>query len=296
MLTLERGEGLDARLCRTPLGVYTQAIRSMQKPESEQHMVPQYTFAATTLQESDSLIQAYLASLSGINDDFWEEHVLESAVWRIEYEGGSVGVFGIHGGENLCFFHVRMEHLRHAQPVFSQVLERFTPRYAFVTTRDEQFLSLCMDKHTCIEKQAYFFTEGTLPVRPPEYGRELLVPATLADAADILDEHPEAYILQGKYYVLREDGVFLGQGFFNPNQLTPHSASIGLAVHPDHRQKNVGRSIMLHLKAMCHEQGLTPVCGCWYYNHNSKRTLESAGFVTQTRLLKVWFVEPANAT
>jgi len=249
-----------------------------------------YLFTPTTLNTSCALVNEYLASIHGINDDFWEEHVLDSAVWRIEFEGEAIGLFGIHGGENLCFFYVVRAYLRHAQPIFAQVLEQFAAQYAFVTTRDEQFLSLCMDKHIRIEKQAYFFKEGELPVRPAEYGRELLVPATLDDAADILDENPEENIQQGKYYVLRENGLFLGQGFFNPNLLTPNSASIGMSVHPDHRQKGVGRSIMLHLKTMCHERGMTPVCGCWYYNHNSKRTLESAGFVTQTRLLKVWFV------
>ena len=28
------------------------------------------------------------------------------------------------------------------------------------------------------------------------------------------------------------------------------------------------------------------IAGCWYYNHTSKKTLEKAGMLTQTRLLK----------
>ena len=135
-------------------------------------------------------------------------------------------------------------------------------------------------------------TSCSTPVRSPEFGRELLRLATLEDAVDILDsEGVEENIQLGKYYVMRQEGAFLGQGFFNPNLLAPGAASIGMSVHPDHRQKGVGRSIIMHLAAMCHEQGLTPVCGCWYYNENSKRTLESVGFITQTRALKVWFVE-----
>ncbi len=37
----------------------------------------------------------------------------------------------------------------------------------------------------------------------------------------------------------------------------------------------------------CRQKELHPIAGCWYYNHNSKKTLERAGMVTQTRLLKV---------
>ncbi|WP_181153121.1 hypothetical protein [Paenibacillus sp. AR247] len=34
-------------------------------------------------------------------------------------------------------------------------------------------------------------------------------------------------------------------------------------------------------------QGIRPLSGCWYYNEASKRTLESAGMVTRTRLLRM---------
>jgi hypothetical protein len=34
-----------------------------------------------------------------------------------------------------------------------------------------------------------------------------------------------------------------------------------------------------------------PIPGCWNYNHNSKRTLESAGYASNTRLLRIDFVE-----
>src|SRR6187455_1868292 len=101
--------------------------------------------------------------MPGINDDFWEEHVLGSAVWRVELAGEAIGLFGIFGGENLCFFHLLPTYLRYAQKVFAQMLARFAPQYAYVTTRDEQFLSLCMDKHVRVEKQAYFFMEGSAP-------------------------------------------------------------------------------------------------------------------------------------
>ena len=73
--------------------------------------------------------------------------------------------------------------------------------------------------------------------------------------------------------------------------LAPTQASIGMSVYPDHRCKGVGRSIIMHLTEISREKRFTPICGCWYYNHNSKLTLESAGFVSKTRLLNVHFTE-----
>jgi hypothetical protein len=35
------------------------------------------------------------------------------------------------------------------------------------------------------------------------------------------------------------------------------------------------------------ELGLTPVAGCWYYNRESRLTLESAGYITKSKLLRV---------
>ena len=120
-----------------------------------------------------------------------------------------------------------------------------------------------------------------------KYPRTVAIPC---DEADILDKEGVAEnIALGKYYVMRENGVFLGQGFFNQLKLIPGAASIGMSVHPDYRQRGVGRSIIMHLADICRGKGITPNCGCWYYNHNSKATLESAGFVSKTRLLNVFF-------
>ena len=250
------------------------------------------TIKKTTFENMHSLFDEYIQTISGINDDFWEEHILGSQIYCVQSDGCIIGITGIHNNENLTFFYIPNSRMRLAQQAFSVVLNTLKPKYAFVATNDELFLSLCMDNHVKVDKQAYFFKVGDVAVRPAEFGRELLTLAKPEDAKDILDTENVAENIQlEKYYVMRKNGMFLGQGFFNHNQLTSNTASIGMSVHPEHRQKGVGRSIILHLIDVCCEKGITPLCGCWYYNHNSKRTLESAGFITKTRLLKVWFVE-----
>lgn len=258
--------------------------------------MPSYTQTPTTLDQSRALFNDYRATLNDINDDFWEDHLLHADWWRVTHNGEDLALYAIHGGNNLTFFHATPKALRHAQPIFRHILDTHAPTHVYVTTGDELFLALAMDYHTRIDKQAYFFMQGSAPVRAPEFDRALLRPATLADAPDILDTEGVAEnIRAGKYYILRNhNGEFLGQGFYNPLQLTPSAVSIGMSVHPNHRRRGVGRSIIMHLAQISREQEQTPCCGCWYYNHNSKLTLESAGFVTRRRLLKIWFVDDSS--
>ncbi len=143
--------------------------------------------------------------------------------------------------------------------------------------------------------QAYFFEDSDKLVRPAEYSREFLYQATLEDLpeiisvnGDFIDRHEER-IKKGELYVLRENGEFIGMGVIVDNVIMRNCKGTGMFTNEKHRQKGVGRSIILHLKNICHIAGVNPIPGCWYYNHNSKRTLESAGYVTKTRLLNIEF-------
>jgi len=252
-------------------------------------------FIKSNIREVKPLLDDYLQTLTGVVDDFWEEHILTADVYAIREDEKPIGCFTIHSNEKITMFYVRPAYIRIAQDIFKRILSDFNVQTAFVATCDLLFLNLCMDFHKRIEMQAYFFKYGSMAVRPPEYPSELLAVAVPCDETDILDKEGVAEnIALGKYYVMREKGIFLGQGFFNKNNLNPNAASIGMSVHPDFRRKGVGRSIIMHLANICHKKGITPYCGCWYYNHNSKATLESAGFITQTRLLNVHFMNESG--
>ena len=250
----------------------------------------QIKFEKSSIQEINSILEEYIQSLTSVVDDFWEEHILTADIYLIQKEEKTVGCFAIHNKDKITMFYIQHEYVRMAQDVFKRILSDFCVQTAFVTTCDLLFLNLCLDSHKKIELQAYFFKHSGNIVRSQEYSRDLLKLAIPSDEADILDnENVAENIALGKYYVMRENGIFLGQGFFNMLTFMPGIASIGMSVHPDFRRKGVGRSIIMHLADICREKGVTPYCGCWYYNHNSKATLESAGFVAQTRLLNVFF-------
>ena len=253
----------------------------------------QIIFTKSSIQEINLLLEEYLQTLTGVVDDFWEEHILMADIYLIQKEDKDIGCFSIHNKEKITMFYLQHEFVFLAQDIFRRIISDFCVLTAFVATCDLLFLNLCLDFHKKVELQSYMFSSvQKRVVREPEYPRDLLTLADSSDEKDILDNELVAEnIALGKYYVMRKNGVFLGQGFLNMQTLIPHTASIGMSVHPDFRQRGVGRSIIIHLANICRENGVTPCCGCWYYNPNSKSTLESAGFTAQTRLLNIFFTE-----
>lgn len=119
----------------------------------------------------------YTARLTGVGDDFWEEHILNGVRYSILSNDVEIGYFTLFGNEKLTSFYMINSCLKLAQPVFRQVLSEFRVKTAFVATCDELFLSLCMDRHKSLEMQAYFFEHSGASVRPPEWRRELIQPA-----------------------------------------------------------------------------------------------------------------------
>ncbi len=258
------------------------------------------TFVRTTREGCDDLFQAYLATLSGVYDNFLEDHILDSDCHRIQDGDRTIGLLAVHGNTMLTVFHIGLADLRLAQPAFNAALATFGLSCAFVPTCDELFLSLAMDRHVRIEKQAYFFLDSGRTMRAPEYGRASLLPVPReqwdevnARTENFFDEVLAPKVRDGhvpyEIYELRSDDGILGYGLREGTRIFTGFDCIGMYVMPAHREKGVGRSIILHLKDICREAGQGALPGCWYYNHNSKRTLESAGFVTKTRLLKVFF-------
>lgn len=257
-----------------------------------------YQYETTTLREQQFFFDQYVSTLSGRYDDFLEEHILRSTFYSILIHGIPSGYFAILDGKLLTQFYLPKPAFRHAQAVFADMLETFKIKEAFVPTCDEAMLALCMDEQRSIAQQAYFFEDSEVAVRPAEYPREWLTPASLSDleeirsiTGDFTDRHEER-IREGQLFILREKGEFLGMGIIEINCIMKGCIGTGMFTNPLHRQKGVGRSIILHLKELCREQEMIPLPGCWYYNHNSKRTLESAGYIAKTRLLRISFEHP----
>ncbi|MBL4934165.1 GNAT family N-acetyltransferase [Clostridium sp. YIM B02515] len=259
-----------------------------------------YKYVKSNIEENKESFSSYLSSLSGIYDEFLEEHILNSEIYSIYVDDVYCGYFGIFNKTLLTQFFITKGFLRHGQKIFVDIIKSYGIKNAFVPTCDELVLTLALDNHLKVNLQAYFFKESGETVKPPKYAREFLKKATLEDideikeiTGDFIDKHEER-INEGQLYILREDGEFLGLGIIVDNRIIKGCACTGMFTNEKYRQKGIGRSIIMNLMDICREKGLKPLAGCWYYNHNSKRTLESSGYISTTRLLRIDFTEDAG--
>ena len=90
-------------------------------------------------------------------------------------------------------------------------------------------------------------------------------------------------------YIARYENKIIGFGIIEYQKIVNIYASIGMIVCEEYRQKGFGTNILNGLKNIVKAKGLQAISGCWYYNHNSKKTMESAGAYSKTRLLRVYF-------
>ncbi|GMK40176.1 hypothetical protein PCCS19_32310 [Paenibacillus sp. CCS19] len=257
----------------------------------------------TSLADIPFLVTEYVEGLSSPFDSFLEEYVLSSTFYLIHNEdAAAVGYFAIHNEERLTQFYVRHAYLKHAQPLFLQVLERYAVRSLFVPTCDELLLSLTVDQGFKINKQAYFFQDSGID--QPETGSqdgEIFRIASLCDlpiieqvCGSFLEDYSH-WIDKGELFVYFRDAILLGIGLIEKSRMIHGVASIGMFTNEAYRKQGAGKRIIVQLRQSCKEQGVQPIAGCWYYNEESKRTLESGGMVTKTRLLHIDITEQDQA-
>jgi len=245
------------------------------------------------------LFSEYLKTLTGVTDGFWEANLLNAEHYSIRQSSNDsiVGGFALQSGERLTWFYLKSSHLHLAQDIFQQILRDFSVKTAYVATADPLLMAMCLDFHHQIKLQAYFFEPD--PERlaiAPLYAKECLQQVTPQE----LENEPEAktfyelqpnMLLAGSHrlYRLVFAGETLGYGHIEQLKLLQGWYDVGNLVLAQHRQKGVGRSLLQHLTQQIIAEGNHPIVGCWYYNQLSKRTIESAGFYSRSRLLNVLF-------
>jgi GNAT superfamily N-acetyltransferase len=235
----------------------------------------------------------YLRSLGGPLDSFLEKAIVASEFHRIIVDGDEVGAIGLRDGSLLTHFHLVGPHRRYTRSAWRSMMDAFTVAEAYVPTCDEQFLSQALDDYRAIGKQACIFEEGgEVDAASSGVGFRL---ATGSDAdeihalsGDFLDplaarlEHGEIHL-----GMLADELVTVG--IAEPSLFFADQASIGMFTHEAHRKRGIGTAMIRYLRGVCHSGGITPIAGCWYYNDASRQTLQAAGMVTKTRLLKFTF-------
>lgn len=237
----------------------------------------------------------HLRALPETIDSFLEDHILSSAHYRIVLDGEPAGFASVHAGSLITQFALDEPHRRDGQPVFARLRRMEQVQSAFVPTCDEFYLAHALDEYLQLAKQAYFFaiaSDGPVPQPPPDLAQR---PAGIGDVPLIRRESGgffdpiERHVSAGELFVTLRAGEPVAFGLMIRSALYQDVASIGMYTIDRCRRQGAGTATIALLIRACRDRGLRPVAGCWYYNHASKRTLESAGLYSPTRLLKVEF-------
>ncbi|MDF2593556.1 MAG: GCN5-related N-acetyltransferase [Clostridia bacterium] len=260
-----------------------------------------YTYKKCIAAEIQSLMNDYIQTLSSPFDSYLEDHIEASDFYSINIDTDCIGYFSFNKDSYITQFYLGKEYLKHSQQIFKDVLKQYQIKNALVFTGDELFLSLVLDQEIILKKQAYFFqdsgvtTDETILFQGGSFRIAIKddIPLILDVSGDFFDSL-EARVERGEIFVFLSGEVLLGAGIVEHSKLLKGYTSIGMFTNEQYRQKGIGRTIITRLKQWCYKNALTPICGCWYYNTNSKKTLESLGMVTKTRLLNVEFTNFAG--
>lgn len=258
-------------------------------------------FAGCEWKELHPLVAEHLQTCRITVDSFWEDHVLESNHYKMTVGNEIVGYFSIHGEHTLVLFHVSPAAANLSQALFLRAKQYECVTNAMVATGDEVFLSHCLDSFARIEKQAYLaaYTEGEIP---QGQARDIaLRPADIAKEEDLRTLTLSGDFLNGAIACMRDNthnvciyiaalaGETVGFGVIEYGRVLQDIASIGMFVCQEHRCQGIGSSILQGLKGIARDRGCRVFSGCWYYNHNSKKSMERAGAYAKTRLIRFYF-------
>jgi len=233
-------------------------------------------------------------------DSFWEQHIIESNHYIIKDDSEIVGYLSIHKRHTLTSFYLKESHIQHGKNVFEKIKRFEQVTNAMVATGDEFFLSHCLDNYARLEKQAFFsiyrkeepdeFQRIPLKFKRITTHEELKL---LKLAGDFFEGEPIDKLFDEGFhyriYAAYDQHEFIGFGIVETGRVLSEIASIGMYVVEEKRQQGYGRNILRQLNESMMKEGYNCRSGCWYYNHNSLKSMESAGAYSKTRLLRFYF-------
>ncbi|RSK27548.1 GNAT family N-acetyltransferase [Bacillus sp. HMF5848] len=247
-----------------------------------------------TITEVSNMMEEYIQSLHSPFDSFLEEHIVNSTFHKIFVGEEVAGYYAIFNNTLLTQFYLKVPFYTKSQDIMTCIFSNHVISSVFVYTADEFFLSNVIDRDYKINKQAYFFKDSKIMIPSEKLNHEgHLRQAVLSDVHKIVEvsedffDRLEERIKDGQIFVFMKENILLGIGIIEISELQKGYASVGMYTNEAYRKQGVGRTIIQRLKEWCYQHDLEPICGCWYYNTNSKLTLQSAGMISKTRLLNV---------
>ena len=234
---------------------------------------------------------AYLNKLVEPQELFLEMLIWEADFYRIEKNNQVLGFFQCKN-EILLEYYVDYQYLPENEDVFKKMLEQFKFTSIYCKSFDHLLMVSTLPVTSKIKEIGYLFRDfnnrkfverGEIKTR---FGIKADIKSLSTFIEGIFDEleELEMVITNNNLIIFEQKNTIIGFGIFQKTVPDFEWFDIGMAVHPDYRNKGIGSYIISYMRNYCEERGWRPSCGCNIKNIASKKTLEKAGIYSKHRL------------
>ena len=251
---------------------------------------------AVSLAEIQEQREDYMNELAYSQELNTEENVWECQYYKIKIDSVWAGYFCVSLDKTLWQFYLIKSALTYSQEVFKFLIDMNYVVAAECISYDYLLMSLCFDFHKKAACSAYLFRDDTDVKYSLSSIENISFRFAKKEDFNSLSEiggdffyNLEEHIRKEEVFIFHSDNELLGAGTCKKIFYSLNYYDIGMVVAEKHRNKGIGTFIIIKLKEYCYNNNQIPVCGCWYPNYASKKTLEKAGFITNHRVIRFEF-------
>lgn len=252
--------------------------------------------AVKSVKENYNQRKNYINSLPYSQEFHIEEKVKKSSCYQIYLNNKLVGYFCVNSEKVLLEFYLDKKEIIMSQHIFEILIEKEYFVAAEAKSFDYLLMSLCLDFKKNSSCTGYMFRNfNNVDSSLSTYENLCFKVAKQEDIGKIREisggffEDLENNINRQEVFTLYSNKSLLGSGICQKIFESLMYYDIGMVVSEKYRNKGVGTYIISKLKEHCISSNKISVCGCWYYNNASKKTLEKAGFITNHRIVRFEF-------
>ena len=246
--------------------------------------------------ESKKWIEQYISTLEGDFDSTMPDIIYNSTAYIVtidSYDAALVCETSSPSHSLTCFY-VLDNYLKYSNEIFLKAKELLGFNSGLLLSLDQRALATLIENQTNIKVESYNFILSKNKVVPPVFPMKYMLLANDEDISklDELKHIPNLDNLMNDNLVFvyknEEKKDYYGFGYLRPS-IKDGYYELHTQVCDNYRHQGIGRSILIHLSTLCVTKGKKPVANCSANNISTYKTLYSAGFISHSSIIKVFF-------
>lgn len=244
--------------------------------------------------EAKKWINEYLGTLQGDYDYTMPDMINKSTAYIASIDTHDAALVCEGPGHLLTCFYVLDAYLKYSNDIFTKSKELLGFKEGLVLSFDQHALATMIENNSNIKVDSYNFIFSKNKVVPPVFPMKYLTIATMEDVNSFSElkymENIKELVEKSMVFVYKhnENHDYVGYGLMKPS-IQKDTLELHTLVNDKYRHQGIGRSILLHLSTICQAKGRKPVANCPSNAISTYRTLYSAGFISSSSILKVYF-------